>query len=48
VRPPLIELNDAQRGQLIRELDADGFGIPNAAELADGTRKTADAALALA
>ncbi|MGB8570701.1 MAG: dihydrodipicolinate synthase family protein [Pseudolabrys sp.] len=37
VRPPLVELNDAQRAQLIRELDADGFGIPNASELADRT-----------
>jgi 4-hydroxy-tetrahydrodipicolinate synthase len=35
VRPPLVELNDTQRAQLIRELDADGFGIPNAAQLAD-------------
>ena len=35
VRPPLVELDDAQRAQLIRQLDADGFGIPNAAELAD-------------
>src|SRR5262245_56561102 len=47
VRPPLVELNDAQRAQLIRELDADGFGIPNATELADSTRE-ADAALAVA
>ena len=45
VRPPLVELNDAQRAQLLYELDADGFEIPNAAELADGPRKTADAAL---
>ena len=35
VRPPLVELDDAQRAQLIGALDADGFGIPNAAELAD-------------
>lgn len=35
VRPPLVELNDAQRTQLIHELDVDGFGIPNAAELAN-------------
>ena len=35
VRPPLVELNDTQRAQLIRELDADGFSIPNAAELVD-------------
>jgi 4-hydroxy-tetrahydrodipicolinate synthase len=35
VRPPLVELNNNQRAELIRELDADGFGIPNAAELAD-------------
>jgi 4-hydroxy-tetrahydrodipicolinate synthase len=48
VRPPLVELNDAQRAQLIRELDADGFGIPNATELADSTREAADAALAVA
>ena len=45
VRPPLVELNDAQRAQLLRELDADGFKIPNAAELADGPRTTAGAAL---
>ena len=45
VRPPLVELNDDQRAQLLRELDADGFGIPNAAELADGPRTTAGAAL---
>ena len=45
VRPPLVELNDAQRAQLLRELDADGFEIPNAAELADEVRTTADAAL---
>ena len=45
VRPPLVELNNAQRAQLLRELDADGFEIPNAAELADGPRTTADAAL---
>jgi len=37
VRPPLVELNDAQCAQLMHELDADGFGIPNAAELADRT-----------
>jgi hypothetical protein len=48
VRPPLVELNDAQRAQLIRELDADSFGIPNATELADSTREAADAALAVA
>ena len=47
VRPPLVELDEAQRAQLIRELDADGFDIPNAVELADATRKTADSALAL-
>jgi 4-hydroxy-tetrahydrodipicolinate synthase len=35
VRPPLVELNNNQRSQLMRELDADGFGIPNAEELAD-------------
>ena len=35
VRPPLVELSAAQRAQLVSELDADGFGIPNAAELAD-------------
>jgi 4-hydroxy-tetrahydrodipicolinate synthase len=35
VRPPLVELEDAQRVTLIRELDANGFTIPNAAELAD-------------
>jgi len=35
VRPPLVELEAAQRTTLIRELDADGFGIPNAAELAE-------------
>ena len=39
VRPPLVELNDAQRVQLVRD-----FGIPNAAELADGPRTTAGAA----
>jgi 4-hydroxy-tetrahydrodipicolinate synthase len=47
VRPPLVELDEAQRAQLIRELDADGFEIPNAVELADTTRKTAGSALAL-
>jgi len=35
VRPPLVELSPAERAQLMRELDADGFGIPNAAELAE-------------
>ena len=45
VRPPLVELNNAQRAQLLRELDADGFEIPNVEELADGPRKAADAAL---
>jgi 4-hydroxy-tetrahydrodipicolinate synthase len=34
VRPPLVELNAAQRLQLQAELDADGFDIPNAASLA--------------
>ena len=48
VRPPLIELNDAQREQLIRELDAEGFGIPNATELAGSEREAAKPALALA
>ena len=28
VRPPLVELNDAQRAQLLRELDADGLRFP--------------------
>lgn len=35
VRPPLVELDHAQRAQLTGELAADGFDIPNAAELAD-------------
>ena len=34
VRLPLVELNDAQRVQLVRDL-----GIPNAAELADGPQR---------
>ena len=35
LRPPLVELDAAQRATLMRELDADGFEIPNAADLAD-------------
>ncbi len=34
VRPPLVELNADQRGQLERELTADGFEIPRAKDLA--------------
>ena len=33
VRPPLVELSDAERAQLMGELDAVGFTIPNAASL---------------
>ena len=33
VRPPLIELSDAERTQLLGELDTVGFTIPNAASL---------------
>jgi len=32
---PRVEIEAAQRATLTRELDADGFGIPNAAELAE-------------
>jgi len=35
LRPPLVELDAAQRATLMRELEADGFTIPDAAELAD-------------
>ena len=33
VRPPLIELSDAERAQLLGELDTVGFTVPNAASL---------------
>ena len=33
VRPPLIELSDAERAQLLGELDTVGFTFPNAASL---------------
>ena len=33
VRPPLVELSDAESAQLMGELDAVGFTIPNAASL---------------
>jgi 4-hydroxy-tetrahydrodipicolinate synthase len=35
VRPPLTELPDAQRAELMKDLDADGFDIPKAKTLAD-------------
>ena len=34
VRPPLVELDAAQRAQLLGELNGSGFSIPNAASLA--------------